>query len=203
METFTETINLLERSNFYYSLIIGMDNRYIHVSRHYNRNFDFLNESLVGKPFYITLHPDDIKICREVGGKCFENPGKLFPATLRKHDGRGGFVVTQWEFKAIFDDDGQPYGIFCMGHNITEHVAVTHQLEDAKAEIEDKTGKLNHIGFIQSHVVRRPLANILGLANVLGSMEVDHNLAGITNMIVNSVTELDQAIKNIVDETSD
>jgi hypothetical protein len=202
METFTEIINLLEQSNFYYSLIIGMDNRYIHVSKHYNRNFDFLKESLVGKPFYITLHPNDIKICQQVGGKCFENPGKLFPATLRKHDGKGGFVITQWEFKAIFDDRGQPYGIFCMGHNITEHVTATHQLKDARAEIEDKTDKLNHIGFIQSHVVRKPLANILGLANVLDSMEVDHNLAGITNMMVSSVTELDNAIKNIVDKAS-
>jgi hypothetical protein len=203
METFTETINLLERSNFYYSLIIGMDNRYIHVSEHYNRNFDFLKESLVGKPFYITLHPDDIKICQQVGGKCFENPGKLFPATLRKHDGKGGFVATQWEFKAIFDDDGQPHGIFCIGHNITEYVAATHQLENAKAEIEDKTGKLNSIGFIQSHVVRRPLANVLGLANVLNSMEVDHNLSNITSMMVKSVNELDQAIRAIVDNTAD
>jgi hypothetical protein len=203
METFTETINLLEKSNFYYSLIIGMDNAYIHVSQHYNRNFDFLKESLVGKPFYITLHPDDVKICREVGGKCFENPGKLFPATLRKHDGKGGFVITQWEFKAIFDDEGQPYGIFCMGHNITEHVAVKRQLKDAKAEIEYQTGKLYDIGFIQSHVVRKPLANILGLTNVLNNMEIDHNLRGITSMILDSANELDNAVKKIVDKTAD
>nr|WP_294943757.1 hypothetical protein [uncultured Mucilaginibacter sp.] len=202
MNTVTETIRFLEGSNFYYSLIIGMDSRYIHVSPHYSRNFDALNGSLVGKEFSITLHPDDIKICREVGGKCFENPGKLLPATLRKHDGNGGFVVTQWEFQAVFDGEGLPYGIFCIGHNITEHVAVSNRLEDAMAEIEDKTGKLYDIGFMQSHVVRRPLANILGLANVLNNMEVDHNLTGITNMIVNSATELDNAIKSIVDKTA-
>lgn len=202
MDTPIETIKLLENSSFYYSLIIGMDNKYIYVSPHYNNSFAFLNESLAGKPFYITLHPDDIKVCQEVGGQCFANPGKLMPATLRKHDGRGGFIFTQWELKAMFDDDGQPYGIFGMGHNITEHVAVTHKLEDAKAEIEDKTDKLYEIGFTQSHIVRKPIANILGLANVLSQMETDANITSIISMLVASTTELDNAIKGIVDKTN-
>ena len=201
MEELQATIKLLEDSNFYYSLIIGMDNRYRYVSPHYNNNFDFLKESLVGKPFYITLHPDDIKICQEVGGRCFANPGQLLPAVLRKHDGKGGFVFTQWELRAIFDDDGQPSGIFCIGHNITEHVAVSNRLENAIAEIEDKNGKLNDIGFVQSHIVRKPLANILGLANLMASMNVDPDLMGLTSMIMNSATELDNAVKSIVART--
>jgi hypothetical protein len=199
MESLNDTIKLLEKSNFYYALIIGMDSRYRYVSPHYNRNFDFLNESLTGKPFYITLHPDDIKICREVGGQCFENPDKLLPAILRKHDGKGGFVFTQWEFKAIFKD-GAPDGIFCMGHNITEHIATSNRLENAIAEIEDKTDKLNEIGFLQSHVIRKPLANILGLANVLSSMDVDPNVMGVTSMMINSAIELDSAVKDIVEK---
>jgi len=200
MKSITETIKLLENSNFYYSLIIGMDNRYIYVSPHYSRNFDFLNESLTGKPFYITLHPDDVKICREVGSRCFENPEKLFPATLRKHDGKGGFIFTQWEFKALFEDNGEPYGIFSIGYNITEHITTSNQLENAIIEIESKTNKLNQISYMQSHMVRKPLANILGLANVMNNMEVDHNLNGIKNMMVNSAKELDDVIKSISKE---
>ncbi|AMR33841.1 hypothetical protein A0256_21565 [Mucilaginibacter sp. PAMC 26640] len=202
METIRETIKLLEKSNFYYTLVIGMDNKYQYVSEYYNHNFDFLRESLVGKPFYITLHPDDVKICREVGGKCFEQPDKLLPATLRKHNGRGGFIFTQWEFKALFDKDNNPFGIFCIGHNITEHIEATNQLEEAIAEIEDKTGKLHEIGFMQSHIVRKPLANIIGLASVMSNMNVDEELIGVTSMMINSAIELDTAIKNIVDKTS-
>jgi hypothetical protein len=203
METIKETVKLLEKSSFYYTLIVALDNTYYYVSPHYTRNFDFLNESLVGKPFHITLHPDDIKVCEQVGGSCFANPDKLMPATLRKHDGKGGYVFTQWEFKAVFDDDGQPFGIFCMGHNITEQVTTGYRLNSAMAEIEDKKDKLYEIGFVQSHVVRKPLANILGLASVLTSMEIDHNLMGITSMIIDSATELDNAIKSIVDKTAE
>ncbi|WP_374951440.1 hypothetical protein [Mucilaginibacter sp.] len=202
MKGVDQLIRLLEGSSFYYSLIIGMDNRYVYVSPHYNRNFDFLNESLVGKPFYITLHPDDIKICQQVGGRCFENPGKLLPATLRKHDGKGGFVVTQWELKALFDDDNNPLGIFCVGHNITEQIDITHQLDDAKAEIENKTGKLNEIGFLQSHLVRKPLANIMGLSGIIQNMDIDQNLLSITTMLIDSANELDRAIKSISEKTN-
>jgi PAS domain S-box-containing protein len=203
MEALKDTIKLLENSSFYYTLIIGMDNRYTYVSPNYNRNFDFLKESLTGKPFYITLHPDDIKICQQVGERCFSNPDKLLPATLRKHDGKGGFVFTQWELKAVFDDNNQPLGIFGIGYNITDHVVTSSKLDDAIAELEDKNDKLNEIGFVQSHVVRKPLANIMGLAHVLTNMEVDHNLAGITNMMVESAHELDDAVKNIVDKVDD
>jgi len=203
METHSETIRFFERSSFYYTLIVTMDNKYHYVSPHYNRNFSFLDESLTGKPFYITLHPDDIKICQQVGEKCFMNPGVLFPATLRKHDGKGGFIFTQWEIVAMFDDSNQPFGIFCVGHNITEHVVTTNKLDHAIAEIEEKTNILNDIGFMQSHVVRKPLANIMGLANVLSNMDVDHNLMGITSMMINSANELDTAIKTIVDKTGD
>lgn len=201
MEELKETIKFLEGSNFYYSLVIGMDNRYIYVSPHYGRNFGFATESLVGKPFYITLHPDDVKICREVGGRCFENPGQLLPATLRKHDGKGGFISTQWEFRAIFDKENQPNGIFCIGHNITEQVVVSNLLENAKAEIDDKTGKLTEIGLMQSHVVRKPLANILGLANLMINMEPEPEMTGLISMMINSATELDNAVKTIIART--
>jgi hypothetical protein len=202
MKSLKDTIKLLENSAFYYTLIIGMDNRYVYVSPQYNRNFDFLNESLVGKPFYITLHPDDIKICQQVGESCFSNPDKLLPATLRKHDGKGGFIFTQWSSKLYLMKTTSPMAFFVLAIILPSHVVTSTKLDNAIAEIEDKNDKLNEIGFMQSHLVRKPLANIMGLANVLTNMEVDHNLAGITNMMVDSANELDNAIKNIVDKTS-
>jgi len=186
----------LANSSYFYTIAIGMDSRYSYVSANYNRNFDLVNESLLGKHFSVTLHPDDIAVCAEVGGRCFEAPGKLFPATLRKHDGRGGFVVTQWEMQAIFDD-GKPSGIFCIGYNISDYVATRSRLERATTEIASKNDKLNEISFIQSHVIRKPLANIMGLAGILAAMPMDANQKNINDLMVASAEELDQAIRNI------
>jgi len=166
MQYFKETNAFLANSSFFYTIAIGMDSRYSYVSDNYNHNFDFLKESLLGKHFSITLHPDDIAICEEAGGKCFENPGQLIAATLRKHDGQGGFVITQWEMQSIFNAQQEPEGVFCIGYNITELVS-------AQTEIETKNTQLSEIGFIQSRGVRKPLANIMGLSDLLLTMEVN------------------------------
>jgi hypothetical protein len=202
MQQINEISSFLANSSFFYSIGIGMDSRYSYVSPNYDRNFDFLNESLLGKHFSITLHPDDIAICAEVGGKCFAEPDRLFPATLRKHDGKGGFVITQWEMKAFFDEDGQPVGIFCIGYNITEYMDTKSRLDDVQSELSVKDGRLQEIGFIQSHLVRKPLANIIGLTNILSTMEIDENLKSINKMLLDSSIELDTVVRTISNKSS-
>ncbi len=202
MNNFDATNKLLEQSSFFYNIAIDMDGRYSYVSPNYDKKFDFVNESLLGKLFSITLHPDDILVCDEVANKCFTNPGKLFPATLRKHNGKGGFIVTQWEMQAIVNDKQESEGIFCIGYNITEHVSTMLQLYDAESEIASKSEKLHEIGILQSHGVRKPLANIIGLAGVLSTMELDSNLNNIKDMIVDSAKQLDQVIKEITYHTA-
>jgi hypothetical protein len=201
MDHLQQLNDFLADSSFFYTIAIGTDSKYCYVSNNYNRNFDQSNGSLLGKDFSITLHPEDISICAEVGMKCFQQPGKLFPATLRKHDGNGGFVITQWEMKAYFKESGEPDYIFCIGYNITEYVDTRSRLVTATSEIADQKDQLNEIGFIQSHVIRKPLANIMGLANILENMEMSINQRSINEMIIASAKELDIVIKEINKKT--
>jgi signal transduction histidine kinase len=201
MVRFQQVNDFLANSNFFYTIAIGMDSRYSFVSSNYNRNFDQSNGSLLSKHFSITLHPEDVSICAEVGRKCFEQAGQLFPATLRKHDGMGGYVVTQWEMKAFFSENGDPAGIFCIGYNITEYIDTRSRLADATSVIAEKDDQLNEIGFMQSHVIRKPLANIMGLASILEHMEMDSNQRNINEMMISSAKELDMVIRQITIKT--
>ncbi len=201
MKNFIETINLLENSNFYYVIIAGMDSNYSYVNTHYASAFGHIAENMVGKPYYITMHPDDRKVCEETAIKCFHNPDRSFPATIRKHDGKGGYIITQWEYRAMLDDDKQPSGMFCMGYDITEYEKANEQLEVAKTEIVQKNTALEKIGWEQSHIIRRPVANIIGLVNILNKMELDQNLINICEMLTDSAEQLDEAINNIVRKT--
>lgn len=186
----------LKDSSYFYTIAIGMDSCYSYVSMNYDRNFEFTNGTLLGKHFSVTLHPDDIVICEQVGMQCLTAPGQLFAATLRKHDGRGGFVITQWEMQALFDEKGQPEGIFCMGYNITEFVTTRSRLDSAYSQLDE-------IGFIQSHLVRKPLANIVGLAQLIGQETTDEKLASLCTMLEKSTAELDRVIKDISDKTEE
>ena len=200
MNHVTETQQLLDNSVLYYIIITGMDGNYSYVNKHYQSEFAHIETTLVGEPYYITMHPDDRKTCEEVAAQCFKNPGNLYPATIRKHDGKGGYVYTQWEYKAIFDSNGNPDGVFCLGYNISKYVADGLQLLDAKQEIEKYSESMKRISFQQSHLLRAPLSNIMGLSGIIDKSLLDSNTSNIIDMILESATQLDNVIRSIVSD---
>jgi len=203
MNTFEETKALLNDSTFYYIICTNMEGRYTYINNHYKNKFEPIHGPIVGEPYQITMHSDDTKVCEEVAAKCFINPDQVYPATIRKHDGKGGYVITQWEYKALFDDNNQPAGMFCLGHDITQYVLQYEQLNSAQTELDRKKEILQEIAFNQSHVVRRPLANILGLTMILEKMEMDQNLRNICDMLIDSSKQLDDVVKATVAKTND
>jgi len=194
MDYFPQINQFLKDSTFFYTIAIGMDSNYSYVSANYDRNFDFTNGTLLGRHFSVTLHPEDISICEAVGMQCFTEPGKLFSATLRKHNGKGGFVTTQWEMQALFNSEGQPDGIFCIGYNITEFI-------DTRSQLDSANDQLTEIGFIQSHLVRKPLANIIALSSLISQESGNEGLSHLCKMLSDSALELDEVIKTISDKT--
>ncbi|WP_439882325.1 hypothetical protein ACSX1A_03990 [Pontibacter sp. MBLB2868] len=200
MTNFEETKKLLEDSTFYYVIATSMDGNYSYVNNCYSKAFDHIHGPVVGKPYWITMHADDTKVCEEVAVKCFANPESTFPATIRKHDGKGGYIITQWEYKALFDEANQPAGMFCLGYDITAYVAYDEQLRSVRSQLSQKESVLREISFHQSHIIRRPLANIMGLAKVLDRMELDQNLKNICNMLVESSLQLDKAIREAAEK---
>ena len=198
MKHFEETKELLNNSILFYIVTTSMDGNYSYVNDNYAKEFSHINSNFVGEPYYTTMHPDDMNTCMEVSIKCFENPGKLFPATIRKHDGRGGFVYTQWEYKAMLDDNKNPEGIFCVGYNITKYVAEELQLHNVQVENEKNLVKIEKMIFQQSHLIRAPLSNIMGLTSILDKTLLDSNTSNVCDMISESANQLDEVIKSIV-----
>ncbi|MFE3867376.1 hypothetical protein ACFX5E_04705 [Flavobacterium sp. LS2P90] len=198
MKNVEETKRLFNNSTLFYTISTDMDGKYSYINEHYAREFSYIDSNLVGKPYHITMHTDDINTCIEVSTKCFENPTKLFPATIRKHDGKGGYVYTQWEYKAMFDDKKKPAGIFCLGYNITKFVGEELQLQKANEKNEKNSNTIKNIIFQQSHLVRAPLSNIIGLTSILDKTLLDSNTSNICDMILESSNQLDQIIRSIV-----
>lgn len=178
-----------------------MSGRYTYINNHYAKSFSYITDSIIGKPYHITMHPDDTGVCEEVGAKCFRYPEKMFPATIRKHDGKGGYVITQWEYKAMFNRSNEPEGVFCMGYDITKFVDEQQQLKEAETEIEEKKNILRDITFQHSHLIRSPLSNILGLADILDKMDIDANVRNICKMILQSANQLDDVVRDVVEKS--
>lgn len=197
MKQFDAIKQILDDSAIYYLILVDMNSNYAYLNKKYAKAFNNIHGALVGQHYSKTIHPDDLNVCIDVSKKCFENPEKVFPATLRKFDGEGGFIITQWEYKALFDEENNPAGIFCIGNDITEFIATRSSLEETQASLSDAHVTLDEIAHIQSHVIRKPLANILGLSTLLETTEAEESLRELVLMIKNSARELDEVIKSV------
>ncbi|MDB5008969.1 MAG: hypothetical protein JWQ84_3579 [Mucilaginibacter sp.] len=201
VDTDIESIKaVMQGTSIYYMICVALDSTFSYVNPHYAKSFQFIDENLVGKPYYVTMHPDDTKVCEEVGAKCFEYPDRSFPAIIRKHNGKGSYLITLWDYRLIVKN-GNPEGIFCIGHDITEFEAQKKDLQQLNENLDKTFQKLEKVAYDQSHVVRLPLANILGLVSLLKTGEMDQNMSHIISMIEESSVKLDNAIRDIVKST--
>jgi hypothetical protein len=198
MKAFEEIKKVLGNSNMYYLVSIGMDSKYAYLNRHYQEVFNVIYGDLTGQHYAITMHPEDTKTCFSVSEKAFHSPGEMFPAVIRKHDGKGGFIITRWEYKAMFDEYGNPTGIFCIGHDITEHVSNTLMLKSTQESLEKTQLNLTQITYMQSHGIRKPVANILGLCAILDTDNLEFENKKLFDMINYSAKEIDELLIKMI-----
>jgi hypothetical protein len=196
MQSFEETKKLLHNSSLYYLISVDMDSNYSYINNRYRSAFNGIHGDLLGQHYAVTMHEEDLTVCKRVSEQCFGHPDRMFPAIIRKHDGNGGYIITQWEYKAMFDANHQPSGIFCLGNDITEFMKTSIDLENTRESLNDAKLTLAQIAYVQSHIVRKPIANILGLTHVLDTTEdVDAGVKSILSMLHDSAQELDQVIQ--------
>ena len=100
-------------------------------------------------------------------------------------------------FKYLKDGEKEITGVAGFAHEITE------RLQHIEA-IEQQNSTLKEIAWIQSHVVRAPLARILGLIDLIVNLkENEIPLEELLGQIESSARELDQEIKNIVEKAAE
>ncbi|MEO6150334.1 MAG: hypothetical protein ABIN95_03940 [Mucilaginibacter sp.] len=98
-------------------------------------------------------------------------------------------------------ENGEPQGVFCLGYDITEFESTKKQVKTIHQDLEDKQELLHAIAYEQSHIVRAPLANIMGLVGILKKLNLNTSETAIINMLEESSNRLDDVIKSIIKKT--
>ncbi len=99
-------------------------------------------------------------------------------------------------FNPIYNVNKKIFGVGCFLQDITES-----KLHEKK--IEQQNSKLKEIAFITSHEVRVPLANILGLTEILDTENpLCPSNCKVIEYIKTSAKELDKSIINMVQQTA-
>tara|TARA_R100001369_G_scaffold85764_2_gene119699 strand:- start:3533 stop:4891 length:1359 start_codon:yes stop_codon:yes gene_type:complete len=98
-------------------------------------------------------------------------------------------------------DDKGIFGLVLALTDITERKNFEISRSNYVRQIEIQNEKLNNIAWTQSHIVRAPLARMLGIMNVIedGEKSLDETLMWLKHLR-NSANELDEIIKDMVDK---
>ncbi len=141
-----------------------------------------------------TVHPDDLDMMQKIIGQLIDGKREIDSAVYRITTPNGR--VRHIESHAIVkkSPSGRILRLIGTNRNITDDVAVQEKLKTQNKVLRD-------IAFIQSHEVRRPLANILGVIEVLNSSNSVNNKE-IFDHLIESANELDMQIRSIVKKTN-
>lgn len=140
------------------------------------------------------MYPDDLEMMQRIIGQLIEGQREIDAAVYRITTPNG--KVRHIESHAIIKKSsaGKVLRLIGTNRNITDDVLVQEKLKTQNKVLRD-------IAFIQSHEVRRPLANILGVIEVLNNSDAVHNKE-IFDHLIESANELDMQIRSIVKKTN-
>ncbi len=150
------------------------------------------------------IHPDDKEKVLAKSNKTIADPTKeIFTAKFRFLKANREVTYVQYKNVLIRDANGKAIRALASMIDLTETL-------DKLQKIEIQNKKLQDIAWKQSHDVRAPLSNIMGLVNLLKSnlnldgddVSDDDENSKILNYITESTKKLDEIIHDIVDKTS-
>lgn len=166
--------------------------RFTFVNRQFEQKFGFLTDDFIGTDSLETVAEADHEACNQMAMTCLTQPGKIVALQLRKPHPKGGYYYTDWEFVGIPNEQGEVTEIQGIGQDATGRVK-------SQRHILDQNRRLREIAWLSSHELRRPVANIIGLMELIKTAEVGHH--ELIAPLETSVQQLDQLIHDIVQRT--
>jgi len=103
----------------------------------------------------------------------------------------------------IYDENKVISGIIGLSSDITQKVKYEKLLMQHTEELERSNTALKKIAWTQSHVVRAPIARILAVINLLEEQPNSfEEISFWIKQLKNSTFEMDEIVKNIINETN-
>ena len=174
-----------------------LENNSIFYGEGFNSMYGYNSINATTDLWLKNIHPDDSKrVIRDLR-KAMKNAQKeFFNAEYRFVKANGDMAYIQHKGIFIRNNDGEVARI------IGAMVDLTESLEKMNT-IEQQNKTLKDISWTQSHVVRAPLANLMGLINLLkDNKKMGYTDDRLIDYIGESATKLDHIIHDIVKKSA-
>lgn len=139
------------------------------------------------------VHPEDLPEADEAMKNIVEATEPLF-AQFRIIRPNGEIRIIRGNVTCVRNAAKQPIRLIGINHDITDQQRI-------QSQIQDQNDRLKKIAWIQSHEIRKPVANIIGLLNLCDMAQLDFRHSQLLQYLKESTYELDVLIKNIIERT--
>ncbi len=145
------------------------------------------------KLFSSFIHPDDIKLCRDAFLSCQD--ASMDYRLIRK-DGVVRYANSEWRFE--FDNNSKPVRLYGVLQDITDRKLAEIERIKMVNDLVLRNTELEQFGYIISHNLRSPVANIIGAVSVLNDPDLNtEDKEVLSKGISDSVKKLDNVVQDL------
>jgi PAS domain S-box-containing protein len=131
---------LLKEKKYLASILDSQTNYVIRIDRQGNftyanpefiHTFHYDDKELMGTAYYSTIYHKDFQRTQEIAEECWRSPGQLAKLIIKTPIQKTKrFLWTEWEFKALVDENNLVNEIQGIGQNVTEKIQTEESLQD-------------------------------------------------------------------------
>ena len=173
--------------------LLDMETRtFLDVNQAAIKHYGYSKEEFLKMTAGDIIADEDIMSLKD-GDRNSEKYDKMFSKNISVHEKKGGEIIKVEIQSNIIRYQGGNAEIV-LANDITERLNYIF-------EIEEKNERLQEIAWIQSHVVRAPLARLMGLVYAINESPHDEQYKNkFYQLILKSADELDDIIRDIADK---
>lgn len=161
------------------------------------RMLGYAPEETYNEPYDRLLHPDDKEVVAQTYKKMMQHPNVPFPLTIRIRRKNGTFLWSEGVMTNMLNNENVK-GFVSNFRDITERKEDELQREKITLDLLERNKNLEQYAYIVSHNLRGPVANILGISNLLESEGANaQDKAEALNHLFVSARRLDEVIKDL------